>query len=87
MSEKGLAFEDDASAEPPRRPVSKGGIIAAFFSFLFLGTLFHPVSRSYHPACHAYSRLRPLAIEERVHKVLASTPLIGMLPSNRRSTL
>ncbi|KAI0167232.1 membrane dipeptidase [Pestalotiopsis sp. NC0098] len=77
MSEKGLPLkEGDLHQKDKQVPTGKRGVIAIFFSFLFFGTLIHPTSRSYHPACHAYSQLRPQTIEGRVHNILSTTPLI-----------
>ncbi|KAK9769215.1 putative Membrane dipeptidase [Seiridium cardinale] len=76
MSEKELPLSEVPRDERQPRSSCARGAIAVLFSMLFFGALFHPVSRSYHPACHAYSRLRPQTIEGRVHKVLATTPLI-----------
>jgi hypothetical protein len=78
MPKKELPLSEAPLHEKRQRSARARGTIAVIISLLFLGTLFHPVSRSYHPACHAYSRLRPQTVEERVHKVLAGTPLIGM---------
>jgi membrane dipeptidase len=78
MSEK--ANSELPMTERPRssRPSYSKSAIAFVFSLLFFGSLLHPVPRSYHPACHAYSQLRPNTVEERVHKILSKTPLIGM---------
>ncbi|KAH6648882.1 membrane dipeptidase [Truncatella angustata] len=76
MADKVIPFGNAPLEEKRPHHSCKRSAIAVIFSLLFFGTLFHPVSRSYHPACHAYSRLRPLTVEERVHNVLARTPLI-----------
>lgn len=78
MSEKALPLQEvRPPQEEKRTPCRKRGVIAAIIiNFLLLGTLFHPTTRSYHPACHAYSRLRPQTIESRVHNILSTTPLI-----------
>ncbi|KAI1864800.1 uncharacterized protein JN550_008620 [Neoarthrinium moseri] len=77
MSEKVSAYGEAQLEEQARsRPTNVRRAVAVLFSLLFVGTFLHPVTRPHHPACHAYSRLRPLSIEERVHKVLSGTPLI-----------
>ncbi|KAI0123130.1 membrane dipeptidase [Xylariales sp. AK1849] len=75
MPEKAL---DEFHVERPRltRTSRVRAHIAIICSVLFFGSLLHPIPRSYHPACHAYSRLRPETVEERVHNILSGTPLI-----------
>ncbi|ETS80388.1 hypothetical protein PFICI_07917 [Pestalotiopsis fici W106-1] len=78
MSEKELPLEEGYPQQVEKRAPSRNrGVLAAIIiNFLLLGTLVHPTTRSYHPACHAYSRLRPQTVENRVHNILSTTPLI-----------
>ncbi|KAK7954897.1 membrane dipeptidase-domain-containing protein [Apiospora saccharicola] len=76
MYEK-LPDKEAESEAPPstRRPHSRG-VVAFFIVLICFGTLLHPVSRAYHPACKAYGHVRPKTIEDRVRKILTKTPLI-----------
>lgn len=72
---------DNVTPARPRRSFSRGAILIVSFLLLALGTLLNRTTRCYHPIVRAYSHLRPESIEQRVHKILSETPLIGRLNS------
>ncbi|KAK8067129.1 Dipeptidase sirJ [Apiospora hydei] len=77
MYEKVPDKDAESEAPQPTRPRPHSRALAAFFiALICFGTLLHPVSRAYHPACKAYGHMRPKSVEERVRKILTSTPLI-----------
>ncbi|KAK8001865.1 membrane dipeptidase [Apiospora marii] len=76
MYEKLPNKDDESDAPPPTRRPHSRGVVAFFIVLICFGTLLHPVSRAYHPACKAYGHVRPKTIEDRVRKILTKTPLI-----------
>lgn len=65
-----------APARPKRSSVHAGIGLLGLLIVVFFVLLLHPASRCHHPAAQLYSHSHPESVEDRVHKILSTTPLI-----------